>query len=343
MMKIQTSHWKKAFLLVIVAGLAVVVANALSWLSGDGASPETSLTLYGSVDLREVALSFRQGGRLAEVTVEEGQRVAPGDAVATLDSEPFEESVAAAQARVELARARLSLLERGSRPQEIAQAQASVSEAQGRLESTGQVLERKRGLLESGASSQREVESAEELHSTAEARLAAALQALDLVQEGFRAEDIDAGRAELDLAEAELEQVQTALADTLLMAPSPGIVMTRAREPGSMVSAGATIVSLTLQEPVVVRAYVDEPHLGHVSPGTSVTITTDSSSKVYRGRVGFVSPQAEFTPKSVATPELRTDLVFRLRILVQDADPSLLQGMPVTVQLAEVAAAESAS
>lgn len=326
---------KTSILLVLCALAAAVGGHALGLFPTHSETTDQPLTLYGSVDLREVALAFRQGGRLAEVTVEEGQRVAAGDPVATLDREPFVEAMATAEARVELARVRLERLERGSRPQEIEQARASVTEAEARVESARRELDRKRGLVVSGASSQREVESAEEHFATAEARLAAAREALDLVTEGFRTEDIDAGRAELRLAEAELEQVRTALDDTRLLAPSPGIVMTRVREPGALVGAGSTIASLTLHEPVVVRAYVDGPHLGKVPPGTAVTVTSDSSPKAYRGHVGFVSPQAEFTPKSVETPELRTDLVYRLRILVDDADASLLQGMPVTVGVLE--------
>jgi len=94
---------------------------------------------------------------------------------------------------------------------------------------------------------------------------------------------------------------------------------------------GEPVYSLSLDKPVYVRAYVSEPDLGVTSPGTMVEVTSDASGKVYTGRIGFVSPRAEFTPKSVETAELRTDLVYRLRIVVSDADSRLRQGMPVTV------------
>jgi HlyD family secretion protein len=88
-----------------------------------------------------------------------------------------------------------------------------------------------------------------------------------------------------------------------------------------------------LRDPIYIRAYVDEPHLGRLAPGAHVTVTTDSSDKVYDGTIGFISPRAEFTPRSVETTELRTDLVYRLRIIIDQADEGLRQGMPVTVHV----------
>ena len=111
-------------------------------------------------------------------------------------------------------------------------------------------------------------------------------------------------------------------------------MLTRALEPGAVVQAGATVLSISLEKPVWVRAYVHERELGEFPTGRRVLLTTDGKpEKPYHGKVGFVSPKAEFTPKSVETPELRTSLVYRLRIVVEDADDALRQGMPVTVSL----------
>jgi HlyD family secretion protein len=111
------------------------------------------------------------------------------------------------------------------------------------------------------------------------------------------------------------------------------VILTRVREPGAIVGLGMPVYTLSLTETVYVRAYVDESSLGRVVPGDKLIVTTDTSDRQYTGQVGFVSPRAEFTPKSVETPELRTDLVYRLRIVVTDADDSLRQGMPVTITL----------
>ena len=113
----------------------------------------------------------------------------------------------------------------------------------------------------------------------------------------------------------------------------PARSSTRARERGAIVSPGETVFTLTLSSPVWVRTYVNETDLGRVQPDMPAYVTTDSApKKFYTGHVGFISPTAEFTPKSVETRELRTDLVYRLRIVVDNPDGALRQGMPVTVR-----------
>ena len=137
-------------------------------------------------------------------------------------------------------------------------------------------------------------------------------------------------KARLDTAKAQLALVRTSLEDTVLSTPSAGTVLTRVREPGAIVAAGNVVYTISLDNPVWVRTYVDEPELGRVYPGQKVKVATDSGHS-YDGQVGFISPRAEFTPKTVETAALRTDLVYRLRIIVDAPDRGLRQGMPVTV------------
>ena len=127
---------------------------------------------------------------------------------------------------------------------------------------------------------------------------------------------------------------RTSLADAELRAPSDGIVLSRVREPGAIVSPSDIVYVLSLTGRVWVRAYVAEPDLGRIHPGMIVEVTTDTApDKPYKGRIGFISPVAEFTPKSVETPDLRTDLVYRLRVIIDQPDTGLRQGMPVTIRL----------
>lgn len=316
---------------VLITGLTVWGAYELSQRWSTDAQ-DSRLTLYGNVDIREVQLGFRVGGRLQTMNFEEGDAVEAGDLLATLDDEPMREAVATAQARVQEAQARVDRANTGSRPQEILQAEARVREARAALANAAQELKRQHELTESGLSSQHLLDAAIASRDQAAARLAANREGLGLVVEGPRVEDIAAAEASLATAVAQREQSMTQLADAQLLAPSKGVILTRAREPGSIVGMGASVYTLSLTETVYVRAYVDEPNLGLLAPGARVLVKTDSSDKVYQGQVGFISPRAEFTPKTVETPSLRTDLVFRLRIVVSDADDGLRQGMPVTVE-----------
>jgi len=319
-------------LTVLGLALALALGSGACFLIDDNGS-EGALTLYGNVEIREAVLGFRVPGRVTEMAFDEGEKVEAGTLLARLDAEPYEESLRTAELRVEQARARLAKLERGSRPQEIEQSAAQVRQAEAAVLNARKIYERKLGLLDSGASSQREVDAALAARDEAEARLTAARESLDLVQEGFRAEDIAAARADLAVARAQVDEARTRLEDTALHSPSDGVVLTRAQEPGTVVGQGAPVYTLALPDPVYVRAYVAEPDLGKVVPGAPVWVTTDSSTERYRGTIGFVSPRAEFTPRSVETPELRTDLVYRLRVIVPGPADGLRLGMPVTIEV----------
>lgn len=146
----------------------------------------------------------------------------------------------------------------------------------------------------------------------------------------------DAAKASLDKVMADLSQATLRLQDTSLYSPSDGVVLTRAVEPGTMLSANSALLTISLTNPVWVRAYISESELGKAKQGTRVRIYSDSwPNKAFEGKIGFVSPTAEFTPKTVETTDLRTDLVYRLRIVVQDPAHELRQGMPVTVKFAD--------
>jgi HlyD family secretion protein len=158
---------------------------------------------------------------------------------------------------------------------------------------------------------------------------------------GVSQEDFDQALANRDQllasflqAEASLAIAMDNLAFTRALAPTDGIILTRIREPGTVVNSADPIYTLSVSSPVWIRAYVDEPNLGQVYYGMPVDIYTDiNGGEVYSGKVGFISPVAEFTPKSVETTKLRTDLVYRLRIYADNPDRELVQGMPVTVKL----------
>ena len=320
---------KKLFLVLVF-----VTATGLGvWRLNEGPDSNSPLLLYGNVDIREVEVAFRQSGRLMRLELEEGQAVTPGMVVAELDDQPLRDSLSRAQAELGEANAALDKSVHGSRPQETARAEAGVRQAEAALAFAVSEFDRQKFSAPAGASTRQALDQARASRAQAEAQLEAARQELSLAREGSRKEDITAARARVASAQAVLDQAKTALADTVLTAPSAGIILARLQEPGSMVGPTTPVYSISLRNPIYLRAYVSEPQLARVVPGTQVEITTDSSPRTYHGRVGFVSPRAEFTPKSVETADLRTDLVYRLRITVEDADDGLRQGMPVTIRL----------
>ena len=301
---------------------------------GNSENADDTLALYGNVDIRGVDLGFRVGGRLLEVLKDEGDPVNAGELLARIDSQPYQLELARAKADLAAAEADQQMKQAGYRVEEIDQARAAVAESRVVEKNAENVRARLASVIDRGGASRQDLESAEATLDEIKQRVKVAEAKLRQLEAGFRAEEIAAAVARVAQAKAASAAAELRLADTELKAPSDGVVLTRALEPGAIVQAGATAISLSLETPVWVRAYVHETELGQVPPGTKVLLTTDGRpDRPFHGKVGFVSPKAEFTPKSVETTQLRTTLVYRLRIVVEDSDGSLRQGMPVTVSL----------
>jgi HlyD family secretion protein len=329
---------KRARALVPLFLIAVLVGTG-TWLVRTGRlgkKPEAPnlVTLYGNVDIRQVELGFRVAGRLTTMHFEEGEAVTAGALMTELDLRPFEDQLRASEARAAVDEALLKKAVSGSRPAEIARGRAAVNEARAAQQNALVDLERTDKLVADGAVPQANHDTSLALSREADARLASAEESLRLLLQGSRDEDIAAARATLRLSQASVAAAQTSLDDAHLVAPSDGIVTSRVREPGAIVSPSDVVYVLSLTHSVWVRAYVSEVELGRLHPGMAVEVLSDAArGRVFKGHVGFISPTAEFTPKSVETPELRTDLVYRIRVVVDDADPGLRQGMPVTARV----------
>jgi HlyD family secretion protein len=194
---------------------------------------------------------------------------------------------------------------------------------------------RQKVLNEKGLAPDDAVDNTRAALEEAEARLDATREALNLSLAGSREEDIASARATLDAMEADLALARRNLEEAQLKAPADGIIRNRLAEPGDMASPQTPVFSLALTEPLWVRAYVPGPELGRIWPGMRAQVHTDSyPEQSYAGWVGFISPTAEFTPKTVETERVRTDLVYQVRVYVCDPRGELRLGMPAQVSLA---------
>ena len=321
--------------IVVAASVVAVLGVAGAVAYRRAAAAARNGTIYGNVDIREANLAFRVAGRVAEVKVDEGDTVRQGDVLASLDPEPLDHSLQAAEGSALALAARNALLHRGYRAEDVAQAKARLAAARAALAEAERNHARQKALVPSGAAPQRALDAAASARDQAAAQVRVAEDQLHTQSSGFRPEEIAESDAQLRAAQAQAQAARLARRDAVLTAPSDGVILTRAIEKGTMVQNGSPAFTLSLTRPVWVRAYVGETQLGRFAPGTKVLLHTDArAGKPYHGVVGFVSPTAEFTPKSVETEDLRTSLVYRLRVVVEDADVQLRQGMPVTVRLA---------
>lgn len=323
--------------LIPVLVLLAAILGGWYWWSHRSADQGDGLTLFGNVDIRQVALAFDGSGRISELRVEEGDQVQKGQVVGLLDTQTLQLQAKAQEAVVEAQRQSLLKLQNGSRPEEIAQARAQLDSAQATKLLADQELARVSQLRSSrsGAASQQSLEQAQAQAQAAAAGVSQAEATLELVQAGARAEDIAGAEAQLRSAEAQLALLRHQIAQGELIAPDDAVVRSRLREPGDMISASTPVFALALTQPKWVRVYVAEPDLGLIGPGMTAQVTTDSQpDQPVGGEVGYISSVAEFTPKSVQTPELRTSLVYEVHVILDDQGDVLRLGQPVTVHLA---------
>jgi HlyD family secretion protein len=322
---------------IVALVVLIGIAAGLVWWLNRRENGARELTLYGNVDLRQVQLSFNNSERIAAVLVQEGDRVRQGQLVARLDTRRLEPQVAQAEAQVAAQQQVVQRLRSGSRPEEIAQARANVESAKADTVNARQQYERIKSAAEMSAGRavrQQDVDTAKAALEVAEAKLVVNQRALELAVIGPRKEDIAEAEAQLRANEAQLALLRQQLADAQLLAPVDAVVRTRILEPGDMASPQKPVFTLAITNPKWVRAYVSEPDLGKLREGMAAAIAVDSfPGRRFKGWVGFISPVAEFTPKAVQTEELRTSLVYEVRVFVQDPSDVLRLGMPATVYL----------
>jgi HlyD family secretion protein len=323
--------------LILSLALGLVVLGGLGWWLTHPRKAATEIVLYGNVDLRQVELAFNGSEPVEAVLATEGDRVVRGQVLARLDTGRLAPQAAEAADEVAAQQQVVDKLRRGSRPEKIGQARANVAAALADADDTRAKYAR---LIElSGSSSGRalsrqDLDDAKSAAEMAAGRLAADRQALRLEVIGPRKEDIAQGEAQLRADRDHLALLRRELADAVLAAPMNAVVRSRLVEPGEMSSPRTPAFSLAIVDPKWVRAYVSETDLGKVHPGAKASVTADAfPGRAFPGWVGFISPVAEFTPKTVQTPELRTSLVYEIRVFVKDPGDDLRLGMPATVHL----------
>ncbi len=338
---------KKILLTTVIAVAAGAAVAVWAWPSLHAADDPNQLTLYGNVDIRQVSLAFNASERIAELRVQEGDKVRAGDVLGTLDLRTPHVRLAQTEAQIGVQDQALLRLKSGSRPEEIAQARANLAAAEAEAELAARQVARLQATSDATAGKavgRQDLDNARVRQKVALAQAEAARQAASLVVKGPRREDIAQASQQLAVARAEKALIQRQIEESTLRAPADAVVRARLLEPGDMASPQRPALTLAITEPKWVRAYVAETQLGRLQPGMAATVSTDSDpARGIPARLGYISSVAEFTPKTVQTPELRTSLVYELRFRVEDPQDRLRLGMPATVHLTLLPADTGAS
>jgi len=319
---------RKLRILIPVLLLGLVAAGVWQWRLRQ-AAPADTLILSGTVEARQVRPAFMVPGRIRVLHVDEGMAVKQGQLLAELDDQDY----------------RLALQQAASRRDAAAAAQAALAEAQARLAYTVMEVKRLQKLVPKGLASQELLDRARMEREAARAARDRANQTLRLLQIGPRQEDIAQARAELGAATSALREAQRRLDYTKLYAPVDGVVSVRLAEAGNVIGLGTPVFEIDALAQPWIRAWLNEPDLPRVKLGQPVTIRADGLDTPLTGTLAFISPRAEFTPKTVETraeftPKtvetraLRVDLVYRIKVNVANPEGRLKLGMPVDLILA---------
>ena len=307
----------------------LLLAFRWPWQSVD---ESRQIKLSGTVEAREIDLAFQVGGRIATLRVDEGDSVQIEQEVATLDAHDFELALSNAIAQAEAAQAALAALRAGTRIQELRVAEAQLAKAQADLDYIRVEFKRIADLVTKKLAAQDQLDQARQRQNVALAGVEQALQNLALLREGPRREDIDQAAATLRARQATVETTRRQLEYTRLQSPVAGMVSVRLVEAGEIVSPGKTVLRIAELSRPWVRAYLNEKDLTRVRLGQAAQIRIDGlPGKVFEGRLSFISPTAEFTPKTVETHALRVDMVYRVKVQVDNPNGVLKLGQPADI------------
>jgi len=307
-------------------------------------APVNQLTLSGNIEAHESLVGFKVPGRIVDLPIEEGQQVEQGALLARLDDADYKQRVSIDEATVRVRDSSLALTLAGTRQQEVKAAQQTMKDAEADLDEKKIDNQRAQQLFVKDEVSAQERDLTATALKRAEAIFKASQQRYNEAVEGSRKEDIAIAHANLNEAGANLGLSQVNLGYTILRAPFAGVVTVRQAELGEVVSPGSPVITLSDLDHIWLRAYVAETDLGRIHWGQEATITTDTyPGKQYHGRISFISPDAEFTPKSVQTYKERVTLVYRIKIDIDNPNHELKPGMPADTRIDLASGKQSAS
>ena len=314
---------------ILIPVLIIAVAASAYFLYFKKPINPNQVKVSGNIEVTTVGVGFKIAGHVERRLVDEGASVKKGQGVAQLETADLELDVANAKAQLIATKATLAQLTNGSRPQDVSVARAVVRSAEADKNNAAVEYQRMQQLFAKGAVAAQDRDRSRTAFATANARVDQTVQQLSLAVEGPRQEEIDLAAARVEQAKQVLKLAQTRLSYAQITAPVDGVVLSKNIEAGEYVSPGTPVVTIGDLNQVWLKAYIVETDLGKVKLGQKVSVTADTyPGKVYKGNIGFIASEAEFTPKSIQTAEERVKLVYRIKIILDNASRELKPGMP---------------
>lgn len=311
-----------------------IVCFVIFFASCEREKEKNRISASGTIEAVEVAIASKLSGQVEKIQFKEGDQVKIGETLAVIDSSSLEIQLRQAEAGTRLAEAQLQLLLKGARAEDIRQAEEALKQAEANLSVAEEDWKRLRILAEKESATQKQRDDAEARYKVALAQHETAQQVLQKARQLARPEEIQAARARLDQAAAARDLIKKSIADSTILSPVSGIVTHKIIEAGEFVGPGSALLTVADLANVHLEIYVPEKELGRIRLGQLAEVKIDSyPDRVFTGKVTFISPEAEFTPKNVQTKEERVKLVFRVKIEIPNPDYILKTGMPADAVL----------
>ena len=311
--------------------LFVFVACITGCKSGNDSIVEST----GTIEATQVDIRSEVAGRILNLALDEGDRVKPGDVLAAIDHEKMDLELENAEGRLREAQAHFGMLQSGFRKEDVQKAQEALQEAEIIFENAKRDYERIRKLYADKVAAENTRDTIETNYKSAQKRYERAKQDNQMLQSGYRVEDIAAGQAVKESAEAAVNLIKRRIKDATITSAGKGIISERYVEPGELVSVGSVLFSIIDLQDMWIMAYVSEKNLGKVKIGQAAAVSVDSfPDRTFPGKVIYISPEAEFTPKNIQTKEERVKLVYGVKVQIQNDEELLKPGMPADVAIA---------
>jgi len=292
------------------------------------------ISASGNIEATNVVVSSQVSGKVIQILKDEGNKVNKGDTVIVIDPETYKLKLDEALASKEYAQAQYKLLKEGARSEDIKQAEDNLKQAQVSFNLAEKDKERMDNLYESQSITKKQHDDAVANYEITLARLNSAKENLEKVKNLARPEELKQAEANLNRAIANVNLLQKNLNDCFVISPSSGFITKKFVENGETAGMMSSLFQVADLGSVELVIYVPETELGKVKLGQKAEISVDTfPEKTFDGKVIYISPQAEFTPKNIQTQEERTKLVFAVKIKIGNPNFELKDGMPADAEI----------
>jgi HlyD family secretion protein len=313
--------------------LVLTPSSFIFWGCGK-ASENNSITASGTIESVNVTVSSKSSGTIKKINFKEGDRVKKGDLLVEISHDLLDIQLRQSEAGVDLAMAQLKLLKSGARKEDIKQSEELVRQAKINLDLAKLDKERATELYRQDATTKKNYDDALGRYDLALTQYNSTKENLQKVKTIVRPEEIEQAQANLKRAIATVDLLRQSIEDCKIFAPVEGFVSKKFIEEGENTVIGASLLRISNLETVDLVIYIAETDIAKVRLGQDTEIKIDAyKDKTYNGKIIFISPEAEFTPKNIQTPDERTKLVFAVKIQIPNPQFELKPGLPADAKI----------